>query len=61
MMQGNYTEAIQAYDEAIGLDPRNAAACYNKGYVLEALGRTAEAKEAYIKAQELGSAGMKAG
>lgn len=36
-MQGNYTEAILAYDEAIRLDPELTAAWYNRGKILEAL------------------------
>ena len=52
-MQGKYDEAIQAYDEAIRLDPKYADAWNNKGLVLELLSRTAEANEAYAKAEEL--------
>jgi tetratricopeptide (TPR) repeat protein len=53
--QGKYDEAIQAYDEAIKLDPTLAAAWSNKGLALEALGRTTEAEAAFAKAKEIGS------
>jgi len=53
-MQGKYDEAIQAYDEAIRLDPEFAYPWFSKGVVLEYLGKVAEANEAYAKAEELG-------
>ena len=55
--QGNYTDAIQALDEAIRLapnDPNIATAWNNKGLALKALGRTNEADSALAKAKELG-------
>ena len=48
--QGNYGEAATAYNEAIKLDPNNAAAWNNKGLVLDYQGKYDEA----IKAKELG-------
>jgi len=51
--QGTYDEAIDAYDEAIKLNPNYAKAWYYKGLVFKALGRTAEADAAYVKAKEL--------
>jgi Flp pilus assembly protein TadD len=50
-------DAIKAYDEAIRLDPNDAAAWNNKGVALEALGKTTEANAAFAKAQELGYEG----
>jgi tetratricopeptide (TPR) repeat protein len=52
-----YDEAIKACDETIRLDPNHALAWYAKGIVLEALGRTSEAKAAKVKAKELGYSG----
>jgi len=57
VMQGNYAEAVQAFDEAIRLDPEHAAAWNNKGLALKLLGRTTEANEAYAKAEKLGFSG----
>jgi len=37
------------------LDPDLAVAWYNKGDVLEALGRTSKSSPAYAKARKLGS------
>lgn len=44
---------MQAYDIAIKLNPNYAAAWNNKGEVLKALGKTAEADAALAKAREL--------
>ena len=38
-IQGNYDEAIKAYDDAIKLDPNYAAAWSNKGIALRNLGQ----------------------
>ena len=46
-------DAVKAFDEAIRLDPNLAAAWYNKGIALEALGRTTEAEAAFAKAKDL--------
>jgi tetratricopeptide (TPR) repeat protein len=55
---GRYTDAIAAAENAISgnsteLPNTYAAAYYSKGDALRALGRTAEAKEAYAKAYAL--------
>jgi tetratricopeptide (TPR) repeat protein len=55
--QKMYIEAIQAYDEAIKIDPQYAKAWYNKGITLKSLGRTTEADAAFAKAKELGYEG----
>jgi Flp pilus assembly protein TadD len=55
--QSKYYEAIKTCDESIRLDPNHALAWYAKGIVLEALGRTSEAKAAKAKAKELGYKG----
>ena len=52
-----YKEALAAYDRALALDPNDADAWNNKGIVLRALGRTAEAEAAAKRAKELGWAG----
>ena len=57
-MQGEYNEAIEAFDMAIELDPQIAGACWNsKGVAFKLLGRTAEAEAAFAKAKELGYTG----
>jgi len=50
---GNYDEAIQAYDEAIKLDPEYATAWYNKGVTLSKQGYCDEAIQAYDEAIRL--------
>ena len=45
--QGNYADAIKAFDEAIKLDPNDATAWNNKGIVLNALGRATEANASF--------------
>jgi Flp pilus assembly protein TadD len=52
--QGKYDEAIKCYNEAIRLDPNDAAAWYNKGVALDALGKTTEANAAFTEAKEQG-------
>jgi tetratricopeptide (TPR) repeat protein len=47
-------ETLQALDKAIQSNPRNAQIWYDKSTVLAVLGRTNEAKDAYLKAKELG-------
>jgi len=51
--QGNYTEAIRAYDEAITLDPEDVYAWYNKGWALYSLGNYTEAIQAFDEAIRL--------
>ena len=49
-----YDESIDAYNEAIKIDPKNAGAWNKKGKSLQALNRTTDANEAFAKAKELG-------
>lgn len=49
---GFYEQAIRHYDEAIRYSPNASAAWRGKGEALEALGRKAEAKEAFEKARD---------
>jgi tetratricopeptide (TPR) repeat protein len=51
--QGKYAEAIQAYDEAIRLDPEDAGPWNDKGSALYNLGKYAEAIQAYDEAIRL--------
>ena len=51
--QSKYDEAINAFDEAIKIDPNLAEAWNNKGLVLKVLGRTTEADAAFAKTKEL--------
>jgi len=51
--RGNFADAIQAYNEAIRLDPEYAAAWKCKGDALDAIGRTSEAMQAYNEAIRL--------
>ena len=46
-------EALAAYDEALRLDPEYAIAHNNRGLVLRAVGRDAEADSAFARASEL--------
>ena len=52
-MQGKHAEAIEAYDEAIRMDPEFAQAWSDKGSALVELNRSEEAIEAYNKALEI--------
>ncbi len=47
--QGKYTEEIQAYDEALVLDPGYVKALYNKGRALDDLNRLNDAIATYQK------------
>ena len=49
---GKREESIEAYDEAIKLEPKLFQAFYNKGLVLSELGRKEEAREAYQEARK---------
>jgi tetratricopeptide (TPR) repeat protein len=51
--QGKYDEAVQAYDQAIKLNPSYDNAWYNKGVALKALGRTNESNAAFARAKNL--------
>src|SRR5260370_398700 len=48
-----YQKAIEAYEEAIRLDPKDALAYHNKGNALNNLGRYEKALEAYEEAIKL--------
>jgi len=54
-IHGKYDQAIRVLDEAIKLNHNFAGARYYKGLILNKLGRTAEAKTAFARAQELNS------
>jgi tetratricopeptide (TPR) repeat protein len=49
-----YDECLQACEESIRLDPSHATTWATKGHALRRLGRTAESKEAFSKAKDLG-------
>ncbi|NQU98909.1 tetratricopeptide repeat protein, partial [Candidatus Woesearchaeota archaeon] len=53
--QGKLEEAIEAYDKAIKLDPKNDYAWNNKGVTLRKQGKLEEAIEAYNKAIKINS------
>ncbi len=50
---GQYQEAIEAYDQALKINPELTAAWYNKGMDLGTLGRYQEAIEAYDQALKI--------
>jgi len=52
-LQGNYTEAIQAYDEAIKLKPDYAEAWNNKGFAFFKMGKYNESLQAANRSLEL--------
>ncbi|GAB6266389.1 MAG: hypothetical protein STSR0001_18360 [Methanothrix sp.] len=52
-----YDEAVDAFDKALQINPKDPLTWMNKGDALKALGRQAEADEAYAKARELGYQG----
>jgi len=54
---GKNEDALQAYDLAIRLTPKNGGLWYSKGGVLKTLGRNSEADAAFAKAKELGYLG----
>jgi Flp pilus assembly protein TadD len=55
--QGKYNEALQAFDKAIEINPKDAPTWNDKGDALRLLGRVDEADTAYAKAKELGYTG----
>ena len=52
---GRDAEALEAYDRAVGIDPRHAAAHAGRGGALAALGRDAEAHAARETASRMSS------
>ena len=52
-IQGKYDEAIQAYSEAIRLDPENADVWYNKALIYRAMGLHPEADAALARAEDI--------
>ena len=46
---GQHEEAISYYDKALGIDPNNIYALYNKGLALDNLGRTRKLLVTMIK------------
>jgi len=56
-MQGEYNEAVQAFDKTNEINPNIAPAWYNRGVALAKLGRTEEAEASIDKAKELGLTG----
>jgi tetratricopeptide (TPR) repeat protein len=52
-----YDNAIEAFNTSIELQPRYYTYWYNKGVALKSQGRTADAKDAFAKAKELGYTG----
>jgi formylglycine-generating enzyme required for sulfatase activity len=53
----DYDAALEDFDKALEIDPRNAAAWYGKGEVAGRLGRAEESRKAFEKAAELGHQG----
>jgi len=49
----NYEEALNAYDEALNIDPRHFQSLFNKAVVLQMLGRVGDALICYDKALEI--------
>ena len=52
--QGDYENAIEAYDEAIRLNPQYAKAYNNRGIAYGLLGQQEQADRDFAKAKELG-------
>ncbi len=48
-----YDKALEAFDKAIEINPRDSVAWYNKGFALRKLGKSDEAIKAYDKAIEI--------
>jgi len=53
--QGKFAEALECYDKALAIDPRNSNVLSNKGLSLHNQGKFAEALECYDKALALNS------
>jgi len=52
-LQGNFSGAINAYEEAIRLDPQYFRAWNNMGFLLREVGRYDEALSAFDRAVEI--------
>jgi tetratricopeptide (TPR) repeat protein len=52
-VNGNYVDAVAAYDKAVFINPGNADAWNNRGIALENLGRYSDAASSYDKAVTL--------
>lgn len=50
---GKYDEALECFDKALSLDPKNTHAWNQKGVALRSLGRYDEAIECFNKALEI--------
>jgi Flp pilus assembly protein TadD len=51
--QGNYQQALTAYDQGLQIDPNNIEALNGKGATLRALGRDDEALAVFTRATEV--------
>jgi Flp pilus assembly protein TadD len=51
---GKYQEAIEHFDKALEVYPKNKGVLNNKGLALDSLGKYEDAKGCYDKARELG-------
>ena len=47
--QGDYKEAIDAFDEAIKLDPQDAIAYYNRGVAYKSLGQSSQGQQSGVQ------------
>jgi tetratricopeptide (TPR) repeat protein len=56
---GKWNEAVAAYQEALRVDPNNADALFNLGFVYYELGLDAEAQEAFALAEALRTTAQK--
>jgi Flp pilus assembly protein TadD len=56
-MQGDYDNALSAFNKAIEINPEDANSWICRGLTLKKLGRTLEANAAFMQAKELGYAG----
>ena len=55
-VRNDFERALSYFDEALARDPSHADSLYFRGYCLEVLQRTEEARDAYRKAAERGAA-----
>lgn len=51
--QGDYEQALTAYEQGLQIDPENVEALNGKGATLRALGRNEEALRAFTRATEI--------